>query len=123
MGTYVTHLWTAPQAGIGVPRRERWSGRYQAYIPDQLAGRRFILSADIAADVSDAELAIARLDARARALADTEALARLLLRAESVASSHIEGLRIAPARVLRAAAGVDPRRIRQPTRCSETSTR
>ena len=50
------------------------------------------LDNDVAADASEAEGAIARFDAKAVALADTEALARLLLRAESVASSKIEGL-------------------------------
>jgi Fic family protein len=61
-----------------------------------------MLDGDVAADVADAESAIARLNARARALVDTEALARLLLRAESVASSRIEGLEIGARRLLRA---------------------
>jgi Fic family protein len=51
---------------------------------------------------ADAERAIARLNVRARALIDTEALARLLLHAESVASSRIEGLEIGARRLLRA---------------------
>ena len=61
-----------------------------------------MLDGDVAADVADAERAIARLNVRARALIDTEALARLLLRAESVASSRIEGLEIGARRLLRA---------------------
>jgi Fic family protein len=61
-----------------------------------------MLDGDVAADVADAESAIARLNVRARALVDTEALARLLLRAESVASSRIEGLEIGARRLLRA---------------------
>jgi Fic family protein len=56
----------------------------------------------VAADVTDAEAAIGRLNAEASALADTEALARLLLRAESVASSRIEGLEIGARTLLRA---------------------
>ncbi|HTU69919.1 MAG TPA: Fic family protein [Candidatus Baltobacteraceae bacterium] len=52
--------------------------------------------------MADAELAIARLDQSASALADTEALARLLLRAESVSSSKIEGLEVGARRLLRA---------------------
>jgi Fic family protein len=55
----------------------------------------------VAADVADAEAAIARLNERASALADTEALARLLLRAESVASSRIEGLEVGARKLLR----------------------
>jgi Fic family protein len=56
----------------------------------------------VAADVTDAESAINRLNAEASALADTEALARLLLRAEAVASSRIEGLEIGARKLLRA---------------------
>ncbi len=63
------------------------------------------LDGDVAADVADAEIAIARFDAAATALADTEALARLLLRAESIASSRIEGLEVGGRRLLRAEAG------------------
>jgi len=59
---------------------------------------------DVAADAADAEAAITRLNAEASALADTEALARLLLRAESVASSRIEGLEVGARRLLRAEA-------------------
>ncbi len=58
----------------------------------------------MAADVTEGELAVARFDARARVLVDTEALARVLLRSESLASSWIEGLEIRPRRLLRAAA-------------------
>jgi Fic family protein len=61
----------------------------------------------VAADVVDAELAIARLDGDASALVETEALARILLRAESVASSRIEGLQVGVGRLLRAEAERD----------------
>jgi Fic family protein len=62
------------------------------------------LDGDVAADVADAERAIAGFEAKAMALADTAALARLLLRAESVASSRIEGLEVGGRRLLRAEA-------------------
>jgi Fic family protein len=77
---------------------------YEAYVPDPLIGRRVVFEGDVAADVTDAETAIARLDVNASALVDTEALARILLRAESVASSRIEGLEVGPRRLLRAEA-------------------
>ena len=48
-----------------------------------------MVEGEVAADIADAEAAIARLNVEARSLVDTESLARILLRAESVASSRI----------------------------------
>jgi Fic family protein len=96
--------WRSEVAGSGVSRRDRRSCEYAAYLPDPLVGRRFVLDGDVAADVADAEAAIVRLNAGATALVDTEALARILLRAESVASSRIEGLQVGARRLLRAEA-------------------
>ena len=93
--------WEPPFSLGGLPRKERRPCDYRAYFPDTLAGRSIMLDGDVAADVADAERAITRLNVRARALVDTEALARLLLRAESVASSRIEGLEIGARRLLR----------------------
>jgi Fic family protein len=59
---------------------------------------------ETAADVADAENAVARLNAEAKALLDTEAVARLLVRAEAVASSRIEGLEVGGRRLLKAEA-------------------
>jgi Fic family protein len=102
MGRLERQYWAADTAGIGVSRRDRAGGAYHAYIPDPLAGRKFTFDGDVAADVADATSAITRLDLAAAALTSTESLARLLLRAESVASSHIEGLSVSPQRLLRA---------------------
>lgn len=88
----------------GLARQARRSCDYEAYVPDLLAGRRIALDGDAAADVTDAERAIATLDAGAVTLVDTEALARILLRAECVASSRIEGLEVGARRLLRAEA-------------------
>lgn len=76
-------------------------GDYEAYVPDEVVGRRFVLDGDTAADVADAEAKVSRLNTTAGTLVDTEALARLLLRAEAVASSHIEGLVVGGRRLLR----------------------
>ncbi len=103
MGRVERQFWISDIGGIGIPRRDRAGGRYDAYVPDLLAGRVFTFDGDVAADVADAERAITRLDQRAAGLTNTEILARLLLRAESVASSRIEGLAISPQRLLRAA--------------------
>jgi Fic family protein len=83
-------------------RRDRLSCHYEAYVPDPLIGRNLVLQGETAADVADAERALAVLDAQASTLADTEALARILLRAECVASSRIEGLEVGARRLLRA---------------------
>src|SRR6202050_4302235 len=98
----------------GAPSRQgRTPCDYDAYGPDLLTGRHFTLEGDVAADVPDAETAVTRLNAQSSALADTEALARLLLRAESVASSRIEGLEIGARRLLRAEAAKE---LGEPTR-------
>jgi Fic family protein len=83
-------------------RRGREPCEYEAYSPDPLSDRKIRLDGDVAAEVADAEAAIGRLNTEVSALADTEALARLLLRAESVASSRIEGLEIGARKLLRA---------------------
>jgi Fic family protein len=88
----------------GLSRKDRQGCEFEAYVPDLLVGRTFRLDGSVAADVADAERAIVGLDATAAALANTEALARLLLRAESVASSFIEGLVVGGRRLLRAEA-------------------
>ena len=71
-------------------------------MPDRISGRNLRLDARTAADVADAEPAIAALNRDGRALANSEAIARLLLRAEAVASSKIEGLEVGGRRLLKA---------------------
>lgn len=97
-------LQWGPQLGSGLPRRDRQGCQYEAYIPDPLMGRRITLDGTTAADVTDAEKAMTQLSFDARSLVNSEALARLLLRAEAVASSKIEGLEIGSRRLLRAQA-------------------
>lgn len=99
MAHYEKHYWLSD--GSGVTRRQRQSCEYESYVPDRLAGRRFVFDGDVAADVMDAETAIVKFNASAATLVSTEALARLLLRAESVASSRIEGLVVGARRLLR----------------------
>ena len=110
MATFERRRWAGDFSGP--TRRDRQPCDYDVYLPDKLSDRRFSLDGDVAADVADAEAALTRLDASSVALADSEALARLLLRAESVASSRIEGLEIGARRLLRADAarrlGIEP---------------
>ena len=113
MATLQRRRWTGDFSGP--TRRDRQTCDYDVYLPDKLRGRNFSLDGDVAADVADAETALTRLDVSSVALADSEALARLLLRAESVASSRIEGLEIGARRLLRADAarslGIEPRDV------------
>ena len=101
MANVVKRHWVS-DAGSGLPRKDRRSCDYEAYLPDPLADRDVVLYGRVAADVSDAEAALARFGLEVGALADSEALARLLLRTESVASSRIEGLEVGARRLLRA---------------------
>ena len=102
MSRLIRRRWTSDLAAPS--RRDRQPCEYEAYVPDLLVRHRISLDGEVAADVADAEAAITRLNLEATALVDTEALALLLLRAESVASSRIEGLEVGPQRLLRAEA-------------------
>lgn len=99
MSYVVDEYWVSD--GSGVTRRDRQGCAYRAYVPDPLMGRTFAFAGDVAADVADAEAAILRLNGQTSALADTEAIARILLRTEAVASSKIEGLHANARRLLR----------------------
>ena len=99
MGTYHREFWLSE--GAGQSRRQRASGAYDYYLPTPLAQRDLSLDADVAGDVASAEVAVAKLNAEAASLHNTEGVARVLLRAETVSSSHIEGLTIGARRLLR----------------------
>ena len=94
--------WWEPAPELGLPRSARRGCHYEAYVPDLLVDREVSLTGETAADLADAERAVDRLNREATGLADSEAIARLLLRAEAVASSKIEGLEVGGRRLLRA---------------------
>ena len=106
MAKVIRRHWIT-EASAGLARRDQRSCDYEAYVPDLLTGRKILLDGDTAADIADAERAIAVLDAQASTLIDTEALARILLRAECVASSRIEGLEVGARRLLRVEAAIE----------------
>lgn len=101
MAEFVKLRWSSG-SGSGLPRRDSHGCEYEAYVPDGLVGREISLSGATAADVADAERAVERLNRETSTLADSEAIARLLLRAEAVASSKIEGLEVGSRRLLKA---------------------
>lgn len=102
MAQRISLLWTPRFEGAS--RAERKGCSYEAYVPDPLAGWDLNLPADLAADVADAEVAARALNAAGTSHISLEGLARFLLRAESVASSKIEGIEASPQRLMRAEA-------------------
>lgn len=92
MGHYEAFIWQG--SPTGQTRRERTACSYRAYIPDPLSSRSLALPTDLVADLADAERAVAGLQDRDTGLASVESVARLLLRAEAVGSSYIEGLQV-----------------------------
>jgi Fic family protein len=99
MGTFVRRHWTASHEGVS--RRDRMGCDYDAYLPDPMVGWQLALPGDLVADLADAEVSIRRLTSSGTAHTSLEGLARFLLRAESVASSRIEGLEAGARRLLR----------------------
>jgi hypothetical protein len=98
MAYFAKEYWVSD--GGGVTRGDRRGCEYAAYVPDPLRARVFTLEGEVAADVADAEAAVLRLNHDASSLVNTEVIARLLLRAEAVASSRIEGLTVGARRLL-----------------------
>ena len=97
MGSYVEKYWVSDSSGMN--KTERMGGVYRPYVPDMIAGRDPMLEPSCAASVARAQEALSALE-RAGSLTDTEPLARLLLRAEAVSSSRIEGLEIPAGKLL-----------------------
>lgn len=98
MARYVRRHWQPRFDGMS--RRDRRGCHYDAYVPDPLSGWTLALPGDVAADIADAEAAIAGLNHGGTHHVSLEGLARFLLRAESVASSRIEGLHAGPRRLI-----------------------
>ena len=102
MAEYLQRRWEPRFEGL--TRRDRQGCSYDAYLPDPLAGWNFTLPSDLAADIADAETAIRDLNQAGTSHVSLEGLTRFLLRAESVASSKIEGLDAGPRRLVEAEA-------------------
>jgi Uncharacterized conserved protein len=100
MPEYVTLRWDGDRGAYG-GRRSRANFTYRAFVPDGIAKLDVPLSGPQSLVVSDAEGEIRTLNAgeKTRGL---EAVGALLLRAESVASSRIEGLELSQRSLARA---------------------
>jgi Fic family protein len=101
-GALINRAWEPRMDALG-GRQARRRFVYRAYLPAKIAEQGFPLESDLAAASANAELACRRLDAEPPELDNFETLARQLLRAESVASSRIEGLVLSHRRLAKAA--------------------
>ncbi|HEY6497332.1 MAG TPA: hypothetical protein VIZ43_28985 [Trebonia sp.] len=89
MSRVIQRHWTGNPDALS--RRGRMPCDYEAYVPDPLLGRPVMLDGDVAADVTDAEAALTRLNAQAVALADTEGLAQLPVARQASPASGARG--------------------------------
>ncbi|WP_152345896.1 Fic family protein [Brevibacterium sp. CFH 10365] len=90
----VEQHWTPPNPA-GLSRKDRASGTYSAFVPDELPLNLPRLGEEATAVASDAAVTLARLDERVRA-SESLYLNHLLIRSESISSSWIEGNRLSP---------------------------
>lgn len=97
MGVYLDRFWQ-PDGG-GMNKAERMGGPYHPYLPDTLREYEPMLSPSCARAVASAQEALRVLE-RSGSLIDTEPLARMMLRAEAISSSRIEGLEIPAGKLL-----------------------
>jgi len=100
MPTTERRVWHPDLDGYG-SRADRSTFVYEAYVPDSIAMLHVELPGDVAQVVVEAERAVSELQLETT-FAGLEALSRQLLRAESVASSRIEGLRLSQRRLAEA---------------------
>lgn len=103
MPRFETLTWQ-PDPDAHGPRRTRRAFKYQALVPDPVAAFAPSLSSSVAGLLAEAERETAALNLNPPKIANLEALARRLLRAESVASSWIEGVQLSQRRLARAEA-------------------
>jgi Fic family protein len=101
-GELVEQRWDVRLDALG-GRNARRGFAYQAYVPTPIGDEEFALGSTIAAAAANAEAATLSLNTDPPRQLNFEALARQLLRAESVASSRIEGLVLGHRRLARAA--------------------
>jgi Fic family protein len=73
------------------------------FVPDEISRRDFALDGEAVAALAEATKALLHLEASPPRLATLGALAQILLRSESVASSRIEGVHLSHKRLARAA--------------------
>ncbi|HEX4806155.1 MAG TPA: Fic family protein [Conexibacter sp.] len=94
-----------PTFDSGIPRRHRVAQTIECFVPDPIVEWDPTLTASTAALIAEADAKVREFDRQAPGVQGLDALARQLLRQESVGSSRIENLIVAQRRLARAAAG------------------
>lgn len=84
--------WTPPNPA-GLSKKDRASGTYRAYVPDELVITLPDLGPEAKLAADEAAIVLARLDERISS-SDSTYLNPLLIRSESISSSWIEGNRL-----------------------------
>lgn len=102
LGHHEACWWPGDPSAYG-PRRVRRGGEYHVFIPALIAERGFPLGDLASAAVAEATKAFGRLSNPTPQIASLDALARNILRSESMASSRIEGVKISHKRLARVA--------------------
>ncbi|MEB3197852.1 MAG: Fic family protein [Candidatus Sericytochromatia bacterium] len=92
--------WWEPDLSLGEQHRAARGFRYEAYVPDPVAGFTLALPLDLAQELEATVQAVAQLQDLV-VVSGLEALSRQLLRAESIGSSRIEGLQLSQRRLAR----------------------
>jgi Fic family protein len=102
MSKWIQQRWE-PNFGAFGGQKSRAAYAYRAFVPDPIGDLDVLFPGDIAEAMTAAEREVLALNASPPRFESLEALARQLLRAESVASSRIEGLELSHRRLARAA--------------------
>lgn len=103
-GRIERRVWR-PTIDHGAGRRHRVAQTIECFVPDPIVEWDPTLTASTAALIAEADAEVREFDRQAPGVQGLDALARQLLRQESVGSSRIENLIVGQRRLARAAAG------------------
>jgi Fic family protein len=103
-GRIEQRVWR-PAIDHGAGRRHRVAQTIKCFVPDPIVDWDPTLTASTAALIAEADAEVRELDRQAPSVEGLDALARQLLRQESVGSSRIENLIVGQRRLARAAVG------------------
>lgn len=117
MGSYVSKKWITNEYGL--TRRERQSGEIRTYLPDKIARLEPSLKSSTITEITNAQEALINFGFSSKLLTKTDGVARLLLKAEAIGSSQIEGLTIGPRRLLKAQLNLNSNNLHKDEKAAE----